>query len=696
MDVEHFAFDGEFGQDFQLDDKLLNELESRLASSNVGIGNALNSFTPRADTDQTNVIQATGRTIRVLAPAGSGKTQTMINRVLMLIKNGMRADRILVLTFDNAASRALLDKLAETAPAHVAQQNKVQITTLNAFGFRLLRELFPEEYKEKIIDRRRASRLFRELKSELLKQGAAQHNALPPEIQPRFYLDFFGLLKNNKFDPRAFDAQKLVNFIIRMPQAEAFFAPLQDAATRKLILQALVWTFKGMEVLYRRENLIDFDDQKLRPLVSLEAAPQILASLTTKFDHVLVDEFQDINLLDFDLIRMIAEKATLMVTGDDDQAIYGFRGCTPEYIIEFEKKIGRKVQSFELSVNYRCPENIVRKATKLIEHNKFRIAKKPIADRKDEATIKVVSSSAAPVEARLIVRYLTKIRNQNSKLKFRDFAVLYRTNAQSLPIQLQFILSNIPYFVREDDNILQNDTLARLLGVLRVKLAAEDGVPIKAADALHAVKAYFRSVKDSDVESLDRIFRRETDIFNAINSRAVSTIMPKIRDSDFSSSLRNVIAAKSLLAALDIMAKSFKGLRGMIGSLEDVVDEKVPLGEVYELASSFKGKVRDFVATLDAALVQAKQSKAGSDRENGVSLLTYFRAKGLQWHTVILTTCNQGLIPHKRAPIEDERRLFYVAMTRASSNLLVSYLQKACKSPVVPSQFLTEAELLPA
>jgi DNA helicase-2/ATP-dependent DNA helicase PcrA len=129
----------------------------------------------------------------------------------------------------------------------------------------------------------------------------------------------------------------------------------------------------------------------------------------------------------------------------------------------------------------------------------------------------------------------------------------------------------------------------------------------------------------------------------------------------------------------------------MIGSLEDVLDEKAPLAEIYEVAANFRGGISEFVRTVERALERARRAGAGKDREGGVALLTYFRAKGLQWHTVILTSCNDGLIPHKRAPIEDERRLFYVALTRASSNLIVSYVRNACNTAVQPSQFLSEA-----
>jgi ATP-dependent DNA helicase UvrD/PcrA len=152
------------------------------------------------------------------------------------------------------------------------------------------------------------------------------------------------------------------------------------------------------------------------------------------------------------------------------------------------------------------------------------------------------------------------------------------------------------------------------------------------------------------------------------------------------------VKAPSLFKTLDILAKTFKGLRGMVGSLEDVIDGDVPLGEVYELAASFHGRVDKFVETVDSALKMAREARAGYE-QNGVVLATVFKAKGLQWHTVVITSCNQGIIPHKRAPIEDERKLFYVALTRASSNLIVSYLRTSCKTKVAPSCFLREAGL---
>jgi DNA helicase-2/ATP-dependent DNA helicase PcrA len=444
----------------------------------------------------------------------------------------------------------------------------------------------------------------------------------------------------------------------------------------------------------QRENVLDFDDQKLRSYLALQENKSLLGVIQSQYEEIIVDEFQDINKLDFVFIKALAEKASLVVTGDDDQAIYGFRGCTPEYIINLEKYLGRDITSYELQINYRCPKNLIEHADKLIRHNKNRILKIPIPHNQTTSVINVISSLSAALEAKFIVTYLKRIVRAKLSLSFRDFVVLYRTNAQSLPLQVEFILNDIPFYVRKEDNILQNRILERLLGILRLKLALDSGVATKTEDELLTIRAYFRYINEASADRLHRLFSNRKDFLSVIGSEEFYSIIPKAEKSYLSIAIQEILQTNSLLDALDILAKRFKGLKGMIGSLEDVVQERVPLGEIYDVAASFSGNISEFVMAMERALDLAKKRSAGRDEETGVGLLTYFRAKGRQWHSVILTSCNEGLIPHKRAPIEDERRLFYVALTRATSNLLISYLKDACRTKVSPSRFLKEAELL--
>ncbi|MDA9433693.1 ATP-dependent helicase [Bradyrhizobium sp. CCBAU 51627] len=686
------SLDDEFAN-FDVREELERQLEQRLREIDVDARPALKAFQPAADDDQLSLIHAPHQTLRLIAPAGSGKTQTIINRVLHLAKKGTRPERILCLTFDNSAVTALREKVTEQLTALSAPHQNFQISTLNAFGYRLLREHFHAEHKQ-IIETSRIWRLIKELKETLAStdEGRKRHDALPASLRFRFYSEFFGLLKNALFDPRAAAPQKLADFMLTSKSAQVFFQAGSTSEEKKFVIQAVHWLFKEYERLLQREQRMDFDDQKLRALRCLEASTSVLPLVQRQFDEIIVDEFQDINELDFAFVALIAQRARLVITGDDDQAIYGFRGCTPRYIIELEKHLDRQVESFELKRNYRCPRNIVDHATRLIRHNQWRIEKNPIAHRADDASIKVIESTTATAEAKMIASTIERVHKRNKDLKPSDFAVLYRTNAQSLPIQLQFILRDIPYNVREQDNILHNDELEKLLGVLRAKLALNKGQQPDSLDAVLCLRSYFQYVDERILARLERAFGATPSFFDALSGRSVLALLPKLRESRFAAVMQEVVKAPSLFKTLDILAKDFRGLRGMVGSLEDVVDNEVPLGEVYELAASFRGRVDAFVDTVDGALKRAKEANAG-DEKDGVALATYFKAKGLQWHTVILTSCNEGLIPHKRAPVEDERRLFYVALTRASSNLIVSYLKTSCKTRVPPSTFLAQAGL---
>jgi DNA helicase-2/ATP-dependent DNA helicase PcrA len=317
-----------------------------------------------------------------------------------------------------------------------------------------------------------------------------------------------------------------------------------------------------------------------------------------------------------------------------------------------------------------------------------------VAQRKEPAAIKVISTLSAGLEAKLVVSYIRRVLQATPGLLFRDIGVLYRTNAQSLPLQVEFILNDIPYYVREEDNLLENRLLARLLATLRVKLALSAGQQPSPQDSVGIVQSFFSTVTPEESAAMLTLLTTNARFFEALNSEAFYTIIPKARAGSLVSAIHELLRTRTLMESLDFLAKNFNGLAGMVGSLEDVVAERTPLGEVYELAANFAGKTDDFVRMLERAVDRARQTKAGTNREGGVALLTYLRAKGMQWHTVILTTCNEGLLPHRRASIEDERRLFYVAITRASSNLLLSYVKSSCRTSLEPTRFLREAGLI--
>lgn len=687
--------DLDFRDDIDIRDDQLRDLENQISRVRLETSPGLASYVPDADDFQSSVINAGGPVIRVLAPAGSGKSQTMVNRVISRIKNGARPERMLLLTFDNAASQSLKQCVSKIQNKHdIDGIEGAHITTLNAFGFGVLRQYVPKEYKP-VVKARRRSWFVKEILDELKKKSPERFSSIPRSLKRSFFLDFFSVLKNDLFDPRNINGQELADYIIESPQAKPFL--LGNTLIRedlKRTIQAIIWLYTAYEIVLQRERLLDFDDQKLRAYISLIQDDSLLKILQNSYSEIIVDEFQDINKLDFNFIDLISKKSSLVVTGDDDQAIYGFRGCSPDYIIDLENHLRRKVISYELKNNYRCPANIVGHANRLIRNNKRRIEKSPIAINKDDSAIKVVSSLTAGIESRLISSIIKKVRKANAAIKYNDIVVLYRTNAQSLPLQIEFILNEIPYYVREEDNILNNEELEKLLGVIRLKIALEAGKIPSVQDKVYTVESYFRFIGEREKSRLVSLFNKGREFTEDIQSDDFYGILPKAEVSKFPEAFKEVMRTRSLMTCLEILSKRFKGLEGMIGSLEDVIDQEVPLGEIFEIATAFKGNMSDFVVTLQRALNTARDTSAGKDEEGGVKLLTYFKSKGLQWHTVILTSCNEGLIPHKRAHIEDERRLFYVALTRVQKNLFISYVKRSCQNKVSPSRFLYEAGLL--
>src|SRR5262245_26822849 len=648
-------------------------------------------LTHQADFYQERAINAREKTIRIVAPAGSGKTQTILNRVLNRLDEGVSPEHFLILTFDKSAVRSIASKLRECAEKSRWNLRALRVQTLNAFGYEVLRSDFPHEYQPVITEPRRRL-LFREIQRGLKERSPDRFSALPFHVTENFYLEFFSLLKNELFDPRDLPPQMFADFMLASPQAKPLFEVSGDTASVRSVIEAVGWMFKAYERALQWEQLIDFDDQKLRAYLALRN-PRVRKRLQKRFAEVIVDEFQDINRLDFALINLLAEKSNLIITGDDDQSIYGFRNCSSEFMIDLEKHLGRKVASYELKINYRNPANLVAHAAKLISHNAHRIPKGPISGSSRLARIEIASSSSAGSEARRVVSAIQKIKHTNPGTDYRDFAILFRINAQSLPLQIELALNDIPYHVNEADHILRNEALERLLAFLRLKLCLLSGREPATRDAVLTLEAYFGGLDAPTFERLERFFQVNRNFYEAVASKEIFKIVPVIKESRLAESVREAISAGSLTRTLSLAAKRFQGMRGMARSPEEAIDGYTPLCGILDYILDFRGDTKLFVNTVETAIERIEMRHVAG-YENGVALLTFFKAKGLEWRSVILTGCNEGIIPHKRSPIEDERRLFYVAMTRANSNLLISYVKRASNTALTPSRFLSEAGLI--
>ena len=496
------------------------------------------------DPDQRSVVACTDRTIRVVAPAGAGKTKTVVERVVNRLARGMDPRRVLVLTFDTSAAAAVASRLAERAAACGLSTAGLRVATLNAFGYGLLRRYASAEHRP-VATGGETEDVAAEAREALARRSPALDDAVP-RGEPGDWTDLFARLKNALLDPRALDMGAFAETLARDSPA------LLEGVGRRgfaRAVEAVAWLYVAHERGLAARGLMDFDDQKLCACRRLQRDRDLRVRLQRRYAEVVVDEFQDVNRLDFELVGLLAARAALVVVGDDDQAIYAFRGCSPEWIIDLERRSGRRVTSLELRTNYRNPPNVLAAASRLIRRNRRRIAKRPRAHRTDHAAIEIGSWPGAAEQAGAIAERILAWRRGDPRLRWSDFAVLYRMNAESRPLAAALSAAGIPCRVRGDRE--------------------EDGA-------------------------------------------------------------------------------------------------------------------------LPREPVRAATDEAPRD---AVSLRTYFRAKGLQWPVVFLTSCNEGVAPHRRSPVEDERRLFYVAMTRASRALHAYWLDED-GSGAKPSRFLREAKLL--
>jgi DNA helicase II / ATP-dependent DNA helicase PcrA len=338
-------------------------------------------------------------------------------------------------------------------------------------------------------------------------------------------------------------------------------------------------------------------------------------------------------------------------------------------------------------------------ASRLIAHNTRRVPKAHAASRADAADVRVWHCVNAGSEAQIIARFVRRLYAEQADRGFRykDVAILTRMNSQSLPLQIALILEEVPYHCRREENVLLSGTMEKLLGLigLHLRLRADPGHR-DFEDTRLLSDSFFRYQRREAVEEFHRLVEARGGYRQAapLADRHLEFRRP-LTVRDFARAVAALDQKASPATLVERISTSFKHLGGLVGSLDEAIDNALPLGEFADIASRFRGDVQQFHELL-TTLLERVRGGLFFEREgegDAVNLLTYFRAKGRQWHTVIVPGANQKVIPHARADVESERRLFYVATTRATANLVFSYVRQAVRSKVEPSQFLAELGL---
>jgi len=300
------------------------------------------------------------------------------------------------------------------------------------------------------------------------------------------------------------------------------------------------------------------------------------------------------------------------------------------------------------------------------------------------------------VIARSIKRLYTERASKG--FSYADIAVLFRVNSQSLPLQIALIREEIPYHCRREDNVIVSDTMERLLGLVQLYLRLrQDPTYTSRNETRLLCDCYFRFVTAGEVSSLGTAASDRGGYVAGARHLAFSGANQKFT-SDFVRAVECLTGEKSPGQLIMDVATHFKNLGGLIGTLEDAIEGNLPLGELIDISSRFRGDTKQFHEMLSGLLGRVQGGLFREVEGDAVNLLTYFRAKGRQWHTVFLPGVNGKVIPHGRAAenVDDERRLFYVAVTRPTANLILSYVRHAVRTKVEPSPFLLELGLTEA
>ena len=603
----------------------------------------------------------------VLAGAGSGKTRVLTTRIAQLIhEHGVPADRILAVTFTNKAAGEMRDRISSLLGA---EPNGMWTGTFHAIGARILRRHAPSlgwAHNFTIFD---AEQSLKAIKKATEAVGLDVRRWNPKAIRAHIRG-----AKNRLIDPARFSEDN----------AEGF-----DAFARNVAL-----VYPAYQESLKTQNAFDFDDLLVKPVQLFDANVQILDLYRDRFSFLLVDEYQDTNGAQFRFVEQLASQhRNLMVVGDDDQSIYGWRGADIRNILDFEEAFaGARV--VRLEQNYRSTDVILAAANAVISENLDRKGKTLRTDRAGGERITLVTTSGETDEARWIVDHIEDRLASNPVLTYRDVAILYRTNAQSRALEDAFRRRGVPYQIVGGVRFYERREIQDILAYLRLISNPLDAVAFE-----RVVNYPRRGIGKATMERLARCAEVEgVSLLDAAARAEEHSEIPAggVRGlTAFSILIQRYSALASQMRVgdlLEALVEELQLLRHLEEEGPDGEDRADNVGELIagaheynaELMGELEDEAWDHFTELDLFLQQVALV-ADVDRHDpdadAVTLMTLHNAKGLEFPVVFISGLEDGLFPLSRAydapaELEEERRLFYVGITRAENKLFLTYARQ--------------------
>lgn len=610
----------------------------------------MNNMLDKLNERQKEAVLATEGPVLVLAGAGSGKTTVLVNRIAYMIsEKHIRPWNILAITFTNKAAREMKDRI-ERLLGDTAKD--MWIGTFHSVCVRILRSC---------IDLLGYSRDF-------VIYDTADTKTVMKEC-----------LRELDIDEKSFPVRNVLSIISNAKN------DLMDAATFENVYKSdyrmsiIAKIYYRYQTKLRKNNAVDFDDIILNTVKILSENPDVLSKYQDKFQYILVDEYQDTNNSQYLLINLLAQaNRNLCVVGDDDQSIYKFRGANIGNILNFEDDYS-DVQKITLDQNYRSTQNILDAANSVISNNKGRMGKSLWTSNGDGNKVFVYTGTNEYDEARYIARQIKKHFDEQGS--FSDCAILYRTNAQSRVIEEMLMRESVPYKVLSGLRFYDRKEIKDIIAYLRVVYNPNDDVSL--ARIINEPK---RKIGNATLEKARNIAReKETSLYDVISHAddypEFKTAIKKLLS--FSEIIQSLIKLKDTVTIEDLTGRILNDTGYMPALvMEDTTESKTRienLGEFISVITEFE-KNEEMGNTLGEFLenISLVSDIDGYDEnEDSAVLMTIHSAKGLEFPIVFLSGLEEGLFPGMRSmesddDIEEERRLCYVAITRAKEQLYIT------------------------
>ena len=639
--------------------------------------------------EQRDAVETIRGPVLILAGAGTGKTRVITFRIAHMVKRGIAPDNILAVTFTNKAAREMLERVNQLIPrdARPKTQDPDQkparptISTFHSLCVRILRQHIEKlGYKRNFVIYDEAEQLG------AIKKILANISAKGEQTDPRAVLGLLSKFKNGG------------------AQAEAAFKDPNVSALAEHVR-------KKYESALKACNAVDFDDLILLTLRLFTEHPDALDACRARFRYVMVDEYQDTNAAQFQLVHALTQKhRNLCVVGDDDQSIYGWRGAEVANLLDLEKHFP-EVKVVKLEQNYRSTNTILQAANAVIKNNARRRGKNLWSQNGQGAKIQLQAFENEEAEARTVAETV-EFKRMTKRVPWGDQAILFRTNLQSRPIEMELRKAGIRYHLIGGQSFFDRREVRDFLAYVKTFLNPHDDVSL-----LRIANVPARGLSDVTMERLlaasqERhcsVFTamRHTDVQAGFQARTREAVQEFI---GFVEETRAKLADESLAArpdALQQWAEKFLNETGYWGELRRSEKNQ-------ENAENRIRSLRDLIATMDgegagqpmSARLDAfletitLDSEREEEKEAGdaVTLITMHSCKGLEYPHVYVVGLEEGLLPHARSKVEgtldEERRLFYVAITRAKRELMISHCGGRKKygqlTPCHPSSFLKE------